>query len=273
MMVTQKTVDILARRKAELLARTEAEKAVMSEADRRVAANPLAGEANPVKGRPGLGRWLKSQLPGGERAMGLRDLGTAITSPVMSVLEDSVLKREGEELLTRRSRDILADRRWQISKLTEGERARLSPSDVRISRGGKPYMPLVKRAGELGRAVSSSVGDVAAVAANPLKAVEELVKTSPAEVPESKGGFAPDAWYPDSGMGWASEPGGKYLSARYPREFGSWGQAEPGEGWKHISDRGGWDAHVHPSHTAGKKVYGRQTAYKPRRGVGAYRGY
>lgn len=72
--------------------------------------------------------------------------------------------------------------------------------------------------------------------------------------------------YPTQGE-WGGEPGGVYLSARYPREFGTWGKAVAGEGWKHVADRGGWDSHTHPAHTSIEK------RYKQPRAVQAYRSY
>lgn len=73
--------------------------------------------------------------------------------------------------------------------------------------------------------------------------------------------------YPTQGEWGGEHRGGAYLSARYPREFATWGEASAGEGWKHIAQRGGWDSHTHPAHTSIEK------RYKQKRAVQAYRSY
>lgn len=126
----------------------------------------------------------------------------------------------------------------------------ISPADVAgaAKKGSEGFQEFAKDPFGVGALLDKATG-------------KDEVVTSPAAV------GVPDAWYPESGMSWAGEPGGKYLSARYPREFATWGQAVTGEGWKHVAQRGGWDAHTHPAHTSVLKTY------KQSRAVQAYRSY
>jgi len=247
--------------------------------------------ANPVQARVGLGRWLKSQLPGGEKGRNIRELPVAVkrtlTSPAMVGRALRAFPPTAGPLgaydAGKRAVGIVRDPRRALGWLPPVRAARTAQWGIEQAlAAAKSVAPYAERAlgksttgaaGELVRQARNVKEDVEGFAANPVKAVSALLKGKEEEVAAAPAPGVPSAWYPDSGMSWAGEPGGKYLSARYPREFGTWGVGTPGEGWAHIAERGGWDKHIHPIYSEGALGAILSKPYRARSSSRAYQRY